>query len=276
MLTLQSLREDKDRVIQALKKRHVDASADIDRILAWDAERRQTQASLDDLLAKSNALSREIGGLMREGKKEAAEAVKGKTAALKEQSSDLKNRMHELEASIHDLLCTIPNAPHSDVVAGKSAEDNVETARVGDIPKLHDGAVPHWELADRYKLIDFELGSKVTGAGFPFYRGKGAKLQRGLIQMFLDYADQAGYEEFIPPFMINAESGFGTGQLPDKEGQMYHAVADDLFLIPTGEVPLTNIYRDVLVKEQELPIKLCGYSPCFRREAGSYGKDVRG
>ena len=276
MLTLQSLRENKDRVIQALSKRHIDASADINRILAWDKDRRQTQASLDDSLAKSNALSREIGGLMREGKKDAAEAVKGKTAELKEQSSDLKNRMLELEASIHDLLCTIPNAPHSDVVAGKSAEDNVETARVGDIPKLHEGAVPHWELADRYKLIDFELGSKVTGAGFPFYRGKGAKLQRGLIQMFLDYADQAGYEEFIPPFMINAESGFGTGQLPDKEGQMYHAVADDLFLIPTGEVPLTNIYRDVLVKEQELPIKLCGYSPCFRREAGSYGKDVRG
>jgi seryl-tRNA synthetase len=276
MLTIQSIREDKDRIIQALGKRHLDARSDIEQVLQWDADRRQTQATLDDLLAQSNALSREIGGLMRDGKKEAAEAIKGKTAEMRDQTSELKTRMHELEASIEDLLCTIPNTPHADVVAGKSAEENVEIARSGEVPKLHDGAMPHWDLANRFKLIDFELGSKVTGAGFPFYRGKGAKLQRGLIRMFLDYADEAGYEEFIPPHMINAESGFGTGQLPDKEGQMYHAVADDLFLIPTGEVPLTNIYRDVLVKEQELPIKLCGYTPCFRREAGSYGKDVRG
>tara|TARA_B110000285_G_C15087116_1_gene596841 strand:- start:155 stop:1426 length:1272 start_codon:yes stop_codon:yes gene_type:complete len=276
MLTIQSLRDDKDRIIQALSKRHVDVTSDIEQVLEWDAGRRLTQATLDDLLAQSNALSREIGGLMREGKKEAAEAIKGKTAEMREQTSELKNRMHDLEASIQDVLCTIPNAPHSDVVAGKSAEDNIETARWGEIPTLHAGAMPHWELADRFKLIDFELGSKVTGAGFPFYRGKGAKLQRGLIRMFLDYADKAGYEEFIPPLMINSESGFGTGQLPDKEGQMYHDSADDLFLIPTAEVPLTNIYRDVMVKEQELPIKLCGYTPCFRREAGSYGKDVRG
>lgn len=198
MLTIQSLREDKDRVIQALSKRHVDATSDIEQVLEWDAARRQTQANLDDLLAQSNALSREIGGLMREGKKEAAEAVKGKTAEMREQTTDLKHRMHELEASIQDVLCTIPNTPHADVVAGKSAEDNIETARWGEIPTLHAGAMPHWELADRFKLIDFELGSKVTGAGFPFYRGKGAKLQRGLIRMFLDCADEAGYEEFIP------------------------------------------------------------------------------
>ena len=276
MLTIQALREEKDRVIQALSKRHIDASADIERVLEWDAQRRNTQSMLDDLLAQSNSLSREIGGLMRDGKKEEAEAIKSQTADLKEQSGSLKTQMHELEASIQALLCTIPNAPHVDVIAGKTPEDNVETFRAGEMPKLHAGAVPHWELAERYKLIDFELGSKVTGAGFPFYRGKGAKLQRALIQLFLDRAEAAGYEEYIPPLLINAESGFGTGQLPDKEGQMYHAVADDLFLIPTGEVPLTNIYRDTLLKEAELPIKLCGYTPCFRREAGSYGKDVRG
>ena len=276
MLTIQSLRENKNHVLQALSKRHIDVTSDIDQILLWDADRRQTQATLDDLLAQSNELSREIGHLMRDGKKDAAEAIKGKTAEMRDQTGLLKARMHELEASIERLLCTIPNTPHADVVAGKNADFNVETERSGEIPKLHDGAMPHWELANRFKLIDFELGSKVTGAGFPFYRGKGAKLQRGLIQMFLHYADKSGYEEFIPPHMVNAESGFGTGQLPDKEGQMYHAVADDLYLIPTGEVPLTNIYRDVLVKEQELPIKLCGYTPCFRREAGSYGKDVRG
>lgn len=276
MLTLQALREHKARVIAALSKRHIDASKSVEHVLKLDADRRTTQAQLDDILAQSNSLSREIGGLMREGKKAEAEVVKSHTVKLKENSAALKTQMQALEASIQDELCTIPNTPCDQVVAGKSGDDNIEVSRHGAFPKLPEKALPHWELADKYKLIDFELGSKVTGAGFPFYRGKGAKLQRGLIRMFLEHADSAGYEEFMPPHMVNAESGFGTGQLPDKEGQMYHAVADDLFLIPTGEVPLTNIYRDTLVQENELPIKLCGYTPCFRREAGSYGKDVRG
>ena len=276
MLTIHSLREEKDRILAALDKRHFDAREVIQNVLTWDAERRKTQAKLDDTLAQSNALSREIGGLMREGKHAEAEAVKAQTASLKTQSNELKEHMQSLERHIHDALCHIPNAPHADVAAGRQAEDNVETFRSGDASTLEHHKKPHWDIAEQCKLIDFELGAKVTGAGFPFYRGKGAKLQRGLIRFFLDQADAAGYEEFIPPHMINSDSGFGTGQLPDKEGQMYHMQDDDLYMIPTAEVPLTNIYRDSMVKESELPIKLCGYTPCFRREAGSYGKDVRG
>ena len=276
MLTIQSLRDDKDRILAALDKRHFDAREAIQQVLEWDAERRKTQAKLDDTLAQSNALSREIGGLMREGKKEEAEAVKAQTSSLKAQSSELKEQMQALEMQIHDALCHIPNAPHADVAAGRNAEDNVETFRSGDASTLEHHKKPHWDIAEQCQLIDFELGAKVTGAGFPFYRGKGAKLQRGLIRFFLEQADAAGYEEFIPPHMINPDSGFGTGQLPDKEGQMYHMQDDELYMIPTAEVPLTNIYRDVMVKEGDLPIKLCGYTPCFRREAGSYGKDVRG
>jgi len=276
MLTIQSLRDDKERIIEALSKRHFDAREAIDHILAWDADRRKTQAALDDALAQGNALSREIGGLMREGKKEEAEVIKAKTTAFKTQSTELKEQMQELEAKIQEALCHIPNAPHENVVAGRNADDNVETFRSGDASTLEHHKKPHWDIAEECNLIDFELGAKVTGAGFPFYRGKGAKLQRGLIRFFLEQADAAGYEEFIPPHMINPDSGFGTGQLPDKEGQMYHMQDDDLYMIPTAEVPLTNIYRDVLIKEDELPIRLCGYTPCFRREAGSYGKDVRG
>jgi len=276
MLTIQSLRDDKERIIEALSKRHFDAREAIDHILAWDADRRKTQAALDDALAQGNALSREIGGLMREGKKEEAEVIKAKTTAFKTQSTELKEQMQELEAKIQEALCHIPNAPHEHVVAGRNADDNVETFRSGDACTLEHHKKPHWDIAEECNLIDFELGAKVTGAGFPFYRGKGAKLQRGLIRFFLEQADAAGYEEFIPPHMINPDSGFGTGQLPDKEGQMYHMQDDDLYMIPTAEVPLTNIYRDVLIKEDELPIRLCGYTPCFRREAGSYGKDVRG
>jgi seryl-tRNA synthetase len=276
MLTIQSLREEKEQIANALDKRHIDARKELDQILQWDTERRSTQAQLDDILAQSNALSREIGTLMREGKRDEAEAIKLKTASFKEESALLREQMQAIERQMHDLLCTIPNAPHNDVVAGKNAEDNVETFRSGNAETLDRHAKPHWELAESFDLIDFELGAKVTGAGFPFYKGKGAKLQRGLIQFFLQKADEAGYTEYIPPLMINADSGFGTGQLPDKEGQMYHMQEDELYMIPTAEVPLTNIYRDTMVKEGDLPIKLCGYTPCFRREAGSYGKDVRG
>jgi seryl-tRNA synthetase len=276
MLTLTTLRNHRERVIHALAKRNFDATEAIDSILELDAQRRSTQTQLDELLAQSNALSKQIGGLMREGKKEEAESVKTQTSALKEQIPVLKDQMNALENSIQEALYHIPNTPCSVVAAGHSAEDNEVVSEGGTNKELPHGALPHWDIADKYKLIDFDLGSKVTGAGFPFYRGKGAKLQRALIQFFLDRADAAGYEEFIPPHLINAESGFGTGQLPDKEGQMYHAGADDLYLIPTAEVPLTNIYRDVLLQESDLPRKLCGYTPCFRREAGSYGKDVRG
>ena len=276
MLTIQSLRDEKERIITALQKRHFDAREAIEAILEWDSDRRKTQAALDETLAQSNALSREIGGLMREGKKDEAEVIKSKTAAFKVQSTELKEQMQALEDQIHNALCHIPNAPHGSVTAGRNAEDNIEIFRSGNADTLDHHKKPHWEIAEECQLIDFELGAKVTGAGFPFYRGKGAKLQRGLIRFFLERADEGGYEEFIPPHMINAESGFGTGQLPDKEGQMYHMPEDELYMIPTAEVPLTNIYRDVIVKEADLPIKLCGYTPCFRREAGSYGKDVRG
>lgn len=276
MLTVQSLREEKEQIAAALDKRHIDARKDLNQILEWDTERRSTQTQLDDLLAQSNALSREIGSLMREGKREEAEAIKAKTASFKEETAILKEKMQGIEQQMHDVLCTIPNAPHNDVASGRNSEDNVETFRSGSAETLEKHAKPHWELAEQMDLIDFELGAKVTGAGFPFYKGKGAKLQRGLIQFFLKKADEAGYTEYIPPLMINADSGFGTGQLPDKEGQMYHMQDDELYMIPTAEVPLTNIYRDVMVKEGDLPIKLCGYTPCFRREAGSYGKDVRG
>ena len=276
MLTLSTLRNHKERVIHALAKRNFDATEAIDRILELDAQRRSTQAELDDMLAQSNALSKQIGGLMREGRKEEAEGIKAQTAELKQQIPGLKDQMNTLENSIQAALCHIPNTPCSLVAAGRTAEDNEVVSEGGPTQDLPMGAMPHWDITEKYNLIDFDLGAKVTGAGFPFYRGKGAKLQRALIQFFLDRADAAGYEEFIPPHVINPESGFGTGQLPDKEGQMYHITADDLYLIPTAEVPLTNIYRDVLLQESDLPRKLCGYTPCFRREAGSYGKDVRG
>jgi seryl-tRNA synthetase len=213
---------------------------------------------------------------MREGKREEAEAVKTATAGLKTRSGELKEKMSALEGEVHELLSHLPNTPSDLVVAGNSEEDNELLESWGDLPNLGDNKKPHWDIAKEKDLIDFDLGAKVTGAGFPFYKGKGAKLQRGLIRFFLDKADDAGYTEYIPPLMINEESGFGTGQLPDKEGQMYHMKLDDLYMIPTAEVPLTNIYRNTLLKAADLPIKLCGYTPCFRREAGSYGKDVRG
>lgn len=276
MLTLQSLREHRDDVLSALAKRHIDATAMVDGVLSKDAERRSAQTELDQVLSESNSLSRQIGGLMREGKKEEAEAIKNRTAGLKAKSAELKEAMDQAEAQMHALLVQLPNTPADAVVSGKTPEDNVETFRNGEPSPAGGDAKPHWDLAKELDLIDFDLGAKVTGGGFPFYKGKGAKLQRGLIRFFLDRADDAGYTEYIPPLMINADSGFGTGQLPDKEGQMYHMPEDDLYMIPTAEVPLTNIFRDVVLSADQLPQKICGFTPCFRREAGSYGKDVRG
>ncbi|MCH1587595.1 MAG: serine--tRNA ligase [Flavobacteriales bacterium] len=276
MLTLQSLRDHRDNVLSALAKRHIDATAMVDGVLSKDAERRSAQTELDHVLSESNTLSRQIGGLMREGKKEEAEAIKNRTAGLKAKSAELKEAMDQAEAQMHALLVQLPNTPADAVASGKTPEDNVETYRNGEPSPAGGDAKPHWDLAKELDLIDFDLGAKVTGGGFPFYKGKGAKLQRGLIRFFLDRADDAGYTEYIPPLMINADSGFGTGQLPDKEGQMYHMPEDDLYMIPTAEVPLTNIFRDVVLSADQLPQKICGFTPCFRREAGSYGKDVRG
>jgi len=276
MLTLTQLREKRDSVIQCLSKRGIDVTESVDRILALDVNRRALQKNLDDTLTESNELSRQIGGLMREGKKEEAEKTKVATSGLKEKSGELREKMHGNEHEINELLSHIPNTPCDIVVAGKSAEDNEEVESWGEKPDLGENNKPHWDIAKEKDIIDFDLGAKVSGAGFPFYKGKGAKLQRGLIRYFLEKADEAGYTEYIPPLMINAESGFGTGQLPDKEGQMYHMQDDDLYMIPTAEVPLTNIYRDTLLQASDLPLKLCGYTPCFRREAGSYGKHVRG
>ena len=276
MLTLQSLREHRADVLSALAKRHIDATAMVDGVLSKDAERRSAQTELDHVLSESNSLSRQIGGLMREGKKEEAEAIKNRTAGLKAKSAELKEAMDQAEAQMHALLVQLPNTPADAVASGKTPEDNVETFRNGEPSPAGGDAKPHWDLAKELDLIDFDLGAKVTGGGFPFYKGKGAKLQRGLIRFFLDRADDAGYTEYIPPLMINADSGFGTGQLPDKEGQMYHMPEDDLYMIPTAEVPLTNIFRDVVLSADQLPQKICGFTPCFRREAGSYGKDVRG
>ena len=276
MLTLQSLRDHRDDVLSALAKRHIDATAMVDDVLSKDAERRSAQTELDHVLSESNTLSRQIGGLMREGKKEEAEAIKNRTAGLKAKSAELKEAMDQAEAQMHALLVQLPNTPADAVASGKTPEDNVETYRNGEPSPAGGDAKPHWDLAKELDLIDFDLGAKVTGGGFPFYKGKGAKLQRGLIRFFLDRADDAGYTEYIPPLMINADSGFGTGQLPDKEGQMYHMPEDDLYMIPTAEVPLTNIFRDVVLSADQLPQKICGFTPCFRREAGSYGKDVRG
>lgn len=276
MLTLSDIRAKRNEIEAALAKRMLEVGNTLDNILELDEQRRQTQAKLDDTLAESNRLSKSIGQLFKEGKRDEAEALKAQTSGLKERTQELREEQSTLEGSLEQLLFSLPNAPHELVPAGKSDADNEEVNRYGELPQLGEGALPHWELCQQFNLIDFDLGAKVTGAGFPFYTGKGARLQRALIQFFLDEANDAGYTEFIPPFLVNEASGIGTGQLPDKEGQMYHMPADDLYLIPTAEVPLTNIYRDVILKEDELPKKLCGYTPCFRREAGSYGKDVRG
>jgi seryl-tRNA synthetase len=276
MLTIQYLRDNKAEAIEKLNKRFFKGIELIDQAIELDNQRKDIQKQLDDTLAESNQLAKQIGQLMKEGKKEEAEASKALTATLKVKSNEFGDQLKETEKSLHDILVQIPNTPNSIVKAGKTPEEN-EVVYTNNIKShLGDDALPHWDLADKYNLIDFELGVKLTGAGFPVYKGKAAKLQRALINYFLDSAEGQGYVEHEVPILINADSGYGTGQLPDKEGQMYHSPTDDFYLIPTAEVPLTNIYRDVILKEEELPIKLTAYTPCFRREAGSYGKDVRG
>jgi len=276
MLTLKVITENPERVIEKLAKKHYDARAMINEVLAADQKRKTSQQSLDKNLAEINRLSKSIGQWMKNGEKEAAEAARTTVTALKEDIKQFETDMKESEKRIVELLCQVPNLPCDQVPEGRTAEDNVIEKTGGAVPVLPEGALPHWELAKKYDLIDFELGVKITGAGFPVYKQKGAQLQRALINFFLDSARNAGYNEIQPPYLVNADSGYGTGQLPDKEGQMYHATVDDLYLIPTAEVPVTNIYRDVILEEKDLPVRNTAYSACFRREAGSYGKDVRG
>jgi len=276
MLSVPFIREHKDLVLAGLAKRNKDFAPVIEDILSTDDLRRKTQNDLDNNLAEANRISKEIGELMKSGKRDEAEGRKAQTTVLKEQSKILESALNEAEEKLKQLLYGVPNVPHVSVPHGKVADDNVEVFIWGEKPALHADKKPHWDLIQDYDLIDFELGTKITGAGFPVYKGKGARIQRAMINYFLDQAQQAGYREFMPPLMVNEASGIGTGQLPDKEGQMYHCTADDLYLIPTAEVPLTNLYRDVILKEDELPVKMTGYTPCFRREAGSWGAHVRG
>ncbi|MEA5404046.1 serine--tRNA ligase [Arcicella sp. DC2W] len=277
MLQIQQIKENKATTIEGLQRKYFkDAEEIVEKVLALDEKRRETQVELDTTLAKSNALAKEIGGLMKAGKKEEAEVAKAETSTLKTRSKELEEVLRNIETELYEVLVTLPNLPHSSVPAGKTPEENEVVLENGVIPTLPENAQPHWDLIKKYDIIDFELGNKITGAGFPVYKGKGARIQRALINFFLDEAINAGYTEIQPPILINKESGFGTGQLPDKDGQMYHATEDDLFLIPTAEVPITNMYRDVILQETDLPIKNAGYTPCFRREAGSWGAHVRG
>ncbi|MBO6531784.1 MAG: serine--tRNA ligase [Muricauda sp.] len=276
MLQLQNIRENKESIITALKKRNIDAAPMIAKVLELDEKRRSIQTELDATLAESNKISKEIGILFKTGKAQEANVLKEKTAGLKEASKKLGDDLNLTADELQQQLYLIPNVPHESVPAGNSEEDNEEVFREGDIPTLAEGALPHWELAKKYDIIDFELGVKITGAGFPVYKGKGARLQRALIAYFLDKNAEAGYTEMQVPLMVNEDSGYGTGQLPDKEGQMYHVQADDLYLIPTAEVPVTNLHRGDILAEGDFPIKYTGYTPCFRREAGSYGAHVRG
>jgi seryl-tRNA synthetase len=276
MLSLPFVRDNKETVLAALAKRGFKETALIDRLIEVDQDRRQTQTTLDQKLAEANQKAKEIGALYKSGNAAEANLLKEQTSTLKGETKSLQEQLQNLETELLEIRTKIPNIPHESVPAGNSEADNEEVFHAGTIPELYDGALPHWELASAYDLIDFDLGSKITGAGFPVYKGKGARLQRALINFFLDFNTQAGYKEIQVPHLVNEESGFGTGQLPDKEGQMYHVQNDNLYLIPTAEVPLTNIYRNVLLNETELPIALTGYTPCFRREAGSYGAHVRG
>lgn len=276
MLQIAHLRENKEAVIKALSKRNIDATTLVEKAIELDEKRRSTQVELDDILAASNKFSKEIGALMKAGEKAKAEILKTKTSSLKEKEATLKALLNQYIEELQEELYKIPNTPNDIVPAGKDAEDNLNVYQEGDIPTLHEAALPHWELAKKYDIIDFELGVKITGAGFPVYKGKGAKLQRALISYFLDKNTEAGYQEVQVPHLVNEASGFGTGQLPDKEGQMYHCGVDNLYLIPTAEVPVTNLYRDVIIEERDLPILTTAYTPCFRREAGSYGAHVRG
>ncbi len=277
MLQINNIRENKEEVLKRLAiKNFKNAETIINDILELDKIRKTTQKQGDDLKAESNSCAKQIGDLMKSGKKEEGEALKIKTSELKNTEKLIDEQLTQIELKLHNLLVTVPNTPNITVPVGKTPEDNEVILEYGEKPTLYSNAKPHWELTSKYNIIDFELGVKLTGAGFPVYKGKGARLQRALINFFLDRATSKGYNEVQPPILVNEESGYGTGQLPDKEGQMYHATIDNLYLIPTAEVPITNMYRDVILKETDLPIKNCGYTPCFRREAGSYGKDVRG
>ena len=276
MLQISYIRENKDLVINGLKKRNFKELELVEEAIALDEQRRLIQTKLDNALAESNKLSKEIGTLMKEGKRQEAEVAKAQTADLKEQIKQYSASLEETVNSLNDILYRIPNIPNAIVPEGKTAEDNLTVFQAGEVPHLFEGALPHWELAKKYNIIDFELGVKLTGAGFPVYKDKGAKLQRALISYFLDKNTEAGYLEYQVPHMVNQDSGYGTGQLPDKEGQMYHVQIDNLYLIPTAEVPVTNIFRDVILSESDLPIRCTAYTPCFRREAGSYGAHVRG
>ena len=276
MLQVKYILENKEHVIEGLQKRNLDAKKIVQQIIDLDIERRALIAKVEELRAEGNKMSKAIGSLFKEGKIEEANTEKVKVQETKTEQKNLEEGLNQIEERFQDLLYHIPNVPHVTVPAGSTENDNEEVFREGIIPNLHEGAKPHWEIVKEKDIVDFETGVKITGAGFPVYKGKGARLQRALINFFLDEADKAEYAEVIPPLLINEASGIGTGQLPDKEGQMYHVTGDDLYLIPTAEVPVTNIYRDVILNEEDLPKKNCGYTPCFRREAGSYGKDVRG
>ena len=276
MLTLKQIRENAEGVVERLRKKHFEARQAIDEVLSLDEIRRNAQQELDASLARQKAIAKEIGDLMKKGAKEQAEAIRAQVASLKELSKKLEDKKAEAESKIREILLSVPNLPADIVPEGATAEDNVCVKTGGVTPDLGEEALPHWELAKIYDLIDFELGVKISGAGFPVYKGYGARLQRALVNFFLDNAREAGYLEVQPPYVVNEDSGYGTGQLPDKEGQMYHVGLDNLYLIPTAEVPVTNIYRDVILDEKDLPVRNTAYSACFRREAGSYGKDVRG
>ena len=277
MLQVQFIRDNKQTVLEGLAKRNfANAETMIEEVLTADETRRSTQVSLDNILAESNKISKEIGSLFKSGEVQKANLLKEKTSQLKEQSKELTEKLNEASNKLQELLYQIPNIPHASVVAGKNEEDNEEVYKEGIVPDLGENALPHWELAKKYDIIDFDLGAKVSGAGFPIYKGKGARLQRALISYFLDKNTAAGYTEVQVPHLINEASGYGTGQLPDKEGQMYHVTVDDLYLIPTSEVPITNMHRGDLLQESDLPLAYTGYTPCFRREAGSYGAHVRG
>lgn len=276
MLQVAFLRAHKEDIINRLQKRNIDASEMVNNAILFDEERRALQTKLDNAKSESNSISKEIGILFKSGEVQKANILKEKTTQLKEDTKELEQELNGKVEALNNLLYTIPNIPNTIVPSGNTDEDNEEVYREGDIPTLFDGALPHWELAKKYDIIDFELGNKITGAGFPVYKGKGAKLQRALITYFLDKNTEAGYTEYQVPHLVNEASGFGTGQLPDKEGQMYHVAADNLYLIPTAEVPATNIFRNTILTESDLPISVTGYTPCFRREAGSYGAHVRG
>ncbi|MEX2350342.1 MAG: serine--tRNA ligase [Flavobacteriaceae bacterium] len=276
MLQVTDIRDHKEAYIKALKKRNIDAASIFEDVLNADETRRNTQAKLDTILAESNKISKEIGILFKNGEAQKANELKAKTAQFKEESKMLQEELNSVIEKLQQLLYNIPNIPNDMVPAGSSEDDNEEVFRLGDVPVLAEGSLPHWELAKKYDIIDFELGNKITGAGFPVYKGKGAKLQRALITYFLDKNTDAGYTEYQVPLMVNEASGFGTGQLPDKEGQMYHVTEDNLYLIPTAEVPVTNMFRDEILQAKDLPVLCTGYTPCFRREAGSYGAHVRG